>query len=386
MSTDQRKLLSIDGDGTRIYLSVRILRRLETVLREHTGDPGLTLGQWFDYVAGTNSGGLVAALIATGHPMSEVEQRLKASASVIFHRRRMLGWLLANGPVALVRSTRPGTTRRADDLEKLLRGWFATDDGQLALGDVAAISSCHLLLGLYNLTTDSPWPVSTNPDAMFNRDPVGSNLALPLWGLVRATLAGPRRYEPVRLPVVAREPTAFDFVDGAAGGTTNLSMQLLLMSTLESYRLEWPTGADRLLLVSVGSGVAEHLPGIDRGRRRRPVPDRMSAQELVTSVLRQASVREDLLCRILGQVRWAAPDVDLEVADAHAETVIGGGALFSYVRYNDLLTDKALRRLDVGYAYAADVGRRDRLPRTGDLADVGDSIAAQVDVEHLRGF
>jgi predicted acylesterase/phospholipase RssA len=383
---ETRRLLSIDGDGTRIYLSLRILRRIETELRRHTGDAGLTLGAWFDYVAGTNSGGLVAALIATGYPMAEIERRLKVSAPVIFRRRGLAAWLLANGPAALVASRRPASTVRADDTEKLLRQWFAGNDGPMTMGDVHDVTECHLLLGLHNLTTDSRWPMSSNPDATFSRDPVGSNLDLPLWGLVRATLAAPRRFEPVRLPLMGRTATANDFADGASGGMTNMALQLAMMATLPSYRLEWASGADRLLLVSVGSGLAEHVPTADRRRRRRPVPAYLRRREEHTSTLSHASVREDLLCRVLGDVRWAAPTVDLELAGVNLEYAGTNRPLFSYVRYNDSLSDKALRRLGVGHGYGKDLRRRDRLPRVDELGEVGDGIAAQVDLEHLGGF
>ncbi len=380
------RLLSIDGDGTRIYLSLRILRRIETELRRHTRDAGLTLGTWFDYVAGTNSGGLVAALIATGHSMAEIERRLKVSAPVIFRRRGVIGWVLANGPLALAASRRPGSTLRSDDLERLLRQWFGTTDGPMTLGDVHAVTDCHLLLGLHNLTTDSPWRLSSNPEATFNRDPVGSNLGFPLWGLVRAALAEPRRFEAVRLPLMARSATANDFADGAGGGMTNMALQLALMATLPSYRMEWASGPDRLLLVSVGSGVAEHIPTADRRRRRRPVPAHLTTREELESALAHTSVREDVLCRVLGDVRWAAPTVDLELAGADAGSPAAAGPLFSYVRYNDHLSDKALRRLGVGHGYGADLRRRDRLPRVDELAEVGDAVAAQVELDHLRGF
>ncbi len=186
-----RRLLAIDGDGTRVYLSLRILRRIETELRRQTGDAGLTLGGWFDYVAGTNTGGLVAALIATGHPMAEIERRLKASAPLLFRRRGVVAWLLANGPRALVGSRRPGTSLRSDDLERLLRQWFGTAGRPMTLGDVHAVTGCHLLLGLHNLTTDSPWRLSSNPEAMFNRDPPA-----PTWGFPCGAWSAPRSPRP----------------------------------------------------------------------------------------------------------------------------------------------------------------------------------------------
>ena len=36
----------------------------------------------------------------------------------------------------------------------------------------------------------------------------------------------------------------------------NPAFQLFLMATLGAYRLGWPTGEDKMLLVSVGTGTA----------------------------------------------------------------------------------------------------------------------------------
>lgn len=382
--SESHRLLAIDGDRARVFISLRILRRLEAELRAHTADPALTLGRWFDYVGGTNTGGLVAALIAIGLPVSEIEQCLKASTPVILRRRDLWTWLLANGPAALMQSRRPGSSRRQDDLELLLRQWFG--DGQMTLGDVHGQSSCHLLLAVHDLTTDSPWRLSTNPDATFNRDPVGSNLQMPLWGLIRATLASPRGFEPARLPLMGRTATAHDFADGATSGMTNLGLQLALMATLPSYRLEWPTGPERLLLVSVGTGVAERPSGADLRRRRRPAPARLTLREELDAARTHGSVHDDLLCRLLGEVRWAAPSIDLELEGPDGELARTAGPRFSYVRYNDGLSDKALRRLRLGHRYGEDLRRRDRLPDVAALGEVGDAIATQVNVDHLRGF
>ncbi|MGI9614715.1 MAG: patatin-like phospholipase family protein [Acidimicrobiales bacterium] len=383
---ERHRLLAIDGDGRRIYLSIRILRRLEDELRRKSRDPTMTLGRWFDYVGGTNTGGLVAALVALGLSTREIEQRLTLAEPELFRRRGPLGWVLANGIGALLRPRQRASTSRKDRLERILRSWFTTHDGQaLTLGDVAGEQNCHLLLSLYNLSTDSPWPLSTNPAAVFNADPVGSNLSLELWAVARATMAAPGGFDPVRLPIIARTATAHDFADGSVAGTSNVVLQLLLMAVLDSYELRWNSGPDKLLVVSVGSGVAERLPRRSSGDRR-PGPAHYARRDQTAAMMRHRSVGDDMLCRAIGQVRWAAPQIDLELAGVDHETAVGGGNLFSYVRYNDSLTDKALRRLNVGHAYGDDVRRRYRPGSIGELRDIGDAIASQVDASHLDGF
>ena len=47
------------------------------------------------------------------------------------------------------------------------------------------------------------------------------------------------------------------FVDGGVSPHNNPALQLLLLATLEGYRLSWPLGADKLFVVSVGTGAWE---------------------------------------------------------------------------------------------------------------------------------
>lgn len=56
---------------------------------------------------------------------------------------------------------------------------------------------CLLLVVTKNVTTDSPWPISSNADAKYN-DPIreDSNLRIPLWQLVRASTAAPVFFPP----------------------------------------------------------------------------------------------------------------------------------------------------------------------------------------------
>ena len=54
-----RKLLALDGGGMRGVITLRVLRRLEKLL-------GQPLGEYFDYVAGTSTGAIIAGCLAAG--------------------------------------------------------------------------------------------------------------------------------------------------------------------------------------------------------------------------------------------------------------------------------------------------------------------------------
>ena len=89
------------------------------------------------------------------------------------------------------------------------------------------------------------------------------NKGFRLTALLRASTAAPTYFEPEHIQV-ARGVTA-TFVDGGVSPHNNPALQLFLVATLRGYGFRWPTGADRLMLVSVGTGyrpmTADMMPG-----------------------------------------------------------------------------------------------------------------------------
>ncbi len=72
-SAGPKRILALDGGGLRGMLSLGILRQLETVLRErHGGVASFRLGHYFDLIAGTSTGAIIAAALAKGLSVDEV--------------------------------------------------------------------------------------------------------------------------------------------------------------------------------------------------------------------------------------------------------------------------------------------------------------------------
>ena len=301
------RLLSIDGGGVRGVVALEVLARIEQLLREETGDPGLVLGDWFDYVGGTSTGAIIAGGVALGLPVSRIQQLYRENMRSIFTRA---------GIFDLVRA-------RYDEagIETVLRREFG-EERTLGSADLR----CLLLLGLRNTTTGSPWPVSSNPTGRYNQG-TGSNLELPLWQLVRASSAAPTFFVPEEVLVGGR---TFVFSDGAVTTLNNPALQLFLMATLPAYNLGWPTGRDELLLVSVGTGTSE----------RRQVDLRAEdlnllsyATQVPEALIHSAAVQNDVLCRVLGECR-CGPRLDRELGDLVGGAGLLAEPLFSYVRYD----------------------------------------------------
>ena len=67
--TEDRKhtLLTLDGGGIRGILTLEVLVRMEEILAEATGSGrDFRLCHFFDYVAGTSTGAIIAAGLARG--------------------------------------------------------------------------------------------------------------------------------------------------------------------------------------------------------------------------------------------------------------------------------------------------------------------------------
>ena len=68
-----RKLLALDGGGIHGLITIEILARIESLLRTELGrDDRFVLADYFDYIAGTSTG----AIIATGLSMGMSVKRL----------------------------------------------------------------------------------------------------------------------------------------------------------------------------------------------------------------------------------------------------------------------------------------------------------------------
>jgi uncharacterized protein len=113
---------------------------------------------------------------------------------------------------------------------------------------------CLLLVITKNVTTDSPWPISSNTHAKHN-DPArrDCNLRIPLWRLVRASTAAPVYFPSEVLQWDPADPAkTFVFVNGGVTPYNNLAFLLYRMATEPAYKLNWKKGEDNLLLISVG--------------------------------------------------------------------------------------------------------------------------------------
>lgn len=66
------------------------MKKIEGDLRASTGDPGLVLGNFFDYIVGTSKGAIMAAGLALGKTVDEIEKIHVGEGDEIFDKKSLL--------------------------------------------------------------------------------------------------------------------------------------------------------------------------------------------------------------------------------------------------------------------------------------------------------
>jgi hypothetical protein len=239
------------------------------------------------------------------------------------------------------------------------------------------------MMVLRNATTDSPWPVSSNPTGKYN-DPRArgeiSNLRLPLWQLVRASTAAPTYFPP---EVIKVGTDHFVFVDGAVTMYNNPAFQLFLMATAEPYRLCWAIGEDKMLLVSVGTGATANA---NQDLSPQEMNLLYNASRIPSALMAAALNEQDFLCRVFGKC-LVGEILDREVGDVIGQGIPGMAKLFTYVRYNVELSREGLNALGLEKIEAAHVQQIDSYKYIEEMQEVGRAAAAkQVIASHFAGF
>jgi patatin-like phospholipase/acyl hydrolase len=362
--TPQKKLLALDGGGIRGVVTLEVLARIESVLREKLGrGDDFVLADYFDYVAGTSTGAIIATCVALGMRVADIQAFYLESGPAMFDKASLL--------------YRYTHHKFEDQKLKAKLQEVVGEDTTLGSDRLRTL----LMMVMRNATTDSPWPVSNNPGAMFNCDPnhPECNLKLPLWQLVRASTAAPVFFPPELVKVGDQE---FLFVDGGITMYNNPAFQLFLMATLEPYRLEWPTGEDRMLVVSLGTGAS---PKADAQLTAASMNLIYNATSLAPALMFAALNEQDLLCRTFGKCLAGDP-IDLEVGDLIGKRGPVDRRLFTYLRYNAELTRSGLDRLGLPEVEPEKVQKLDSVEFIGDLQKVGRAVARSVRPEHFAEF
>ena len=373
-------MLAIDGGGLRGLVALGILEKIEAAVARSGGD---RLCDYFDYIAGTSTGAIIAAGLAHGMSTTQLIDFYRSSGRQMFERARLI--------------ERVKYFYTADPLKARLQEVFGSQTN-LEPDNL----KCLLLVVTKNVTTDSAWPISSNPEAKYNDlTRANCNLKIPLWQLVRASTAAPIYFPPEILQWDATNPTnTFVFADGGVTPYNNPAFLLYRMATEPAYRLKWSTGERNLLLVSVGTGAAETLGATAAAPNKNIVS---TVTGLPGELMYGIQVDQDINCRTVGRCTHGAP-LDREILDLVPREAADGGKLaeqyaapqvplsvdlgrkFLYVRYNADLSPEGLGRMGLATLDSASMQKMDAVENIESLLQIGRAAAGDFRATHLGAF
>ncbi|MEL6866834.1 MAG: patatin-like phospholipase family protein [Bacteroidota bacterium] len=342
-----KRILALDGGGIRGAITLGFLERIEDLLRKRHNNPDLRLCDYFDLMGGTSTGAIIASGLAIGMSAKEIKELYLELGSQIFGSKTSL-------------FKRLNAKFKIEALEEELTKIF---------GDMP-MSSDGIKTGLCIVTkradTGSTWPLLNHPKAKYYK----YNKDILLRKAVRASTAAPTYFKPEAFDVGQGQIGAF--VDGGVSMHNNPAMQLFLLATLKGFPYQWPTGADQLLLVSVGTG---------RWESRQKVEDVTDnklwdwATEVINMLMKDAGEMNELFLQYLSQSPTAR-ELDSEIGDL-SKDVLGPQASMSYLRYNatlekDNLTDLGFPEVEPSSLYEMSEAKNSTI-----LASIGSSSAAR---------
>ncbi len=331
-----KRILALDGGGVRGILTIGYLERIEDLLRaRHDESEDFRLCHYFDLIAGTSTGAIIAACLAKGMRVNDVRKLYEDLAGSVFKRSFFRQGIL-----------------RARYSAKTLRQYLKEVFQNNTMGSLSLQTG--LLVVAKRLDTGSTWPMSNNPGNPFftagPNDDFFSNEDYLLRSVVRASTAAPSFFAPelIEISREAERPHG-EFVDGGVSPHNNPALLALQLVTVKGFGARWPFDPDKLLLVSVGTGSAQ--PGTSNSW--------FAAEHAIKSVL---SLMDDCAESVETILQWlssspTARHIDAAMNDLGTD-LLAERPLLSYLRYNvrlhrdwlrenleKHLTDRAVRKL-----------------------------------------
>src|SRR5262247_1381094 len=88
---EQRKLLALDGGGIRGVISLEVLAEIESKLQGVLNrDNTFVLADYFDYIAGTSTGAIIATCLSLGWRVDKLRRFYHDKAEEMFNRASIL--------------------------------------------------------------------------------------------------------------------------------------------------------------------------------------------------------------------------------------------------------------------------------------------------------
>ena len=367
-----KRILALDGGGIRGILTLQFLRTVETLVKQRLGDDAL-LCDYFDLIGGTSTGSIIAAGLACGMTVDALQELYRNIGASVFQPGGLTKFLPESFQGKLAPKFPAEPLQR--ELDRQLGADTTLDSDKIRTG---------LMIMTKRLDTAGPWPLNNGGRGKY----ATQDGALRLTQIVRASTAAPTYFAPEEIVIHSRDGTHVDgaFVDGGVTPFNDPALQLLMLAALQGHGFCWPTGRERLLIVSVGTG---------RYQQPRPAQAIIADAAALQGLAALQSLMDD--CELMNRatLQWLTCCltpwlVDRAVGDMKLDSQ-AGPQLATYVRYNVLLEHDWLKS-ELGVDLTPDkieqIRKMDDPSNMSDLAELGRLAAAkQVKPEHLpAGF
>ncbi len=347
-------MLALDGGGIRGAITLGYLVHIEKLLRKRHKNPNLLLCDYFDLIGGTSTGAIIAAGLSIGMSAEELSKIYQELGGKIFSEKTSL-------------FQRLNAKFEANALKKELKN---------ILGDLT-LESDRIKTGLCIVTkrddTASTWPLINHPEGKF----YSSNKNILLRQAVRASTAAPTYFKPEEIDLGEGQTGAF--IDGGVSMHNDPSMMLFLMATLKGFPFHWKTGADQLMLVSIGTG------SWDIKHKAEDVKDNKLwdwAGEVISLLMNDAKDMSRMMLQLLSKSPTAKV-IDGEMGDLSKDLLTPEPALH-YLRYDAELSLENLTNLEFSDINPEDLREMSKSENRGILAEIGAKAAAvEVKTKHF---
>lgn len=236
----KRVILCLDGGGMRGILTIELLKKFEEIA-------GIPCYEFFDMVAGTSTGGIIAGLITTGHTALDIEKMYINLVTEVFDKR-FLGNRFLNPPAF-----------SKEKYRALLNGIIK----DVTLEDACRLNDLDLMITAQDISASEETFFSCFKQD--NGNYYGTYKEALLRSVMEATMSAPTYFYPLER-----------FLDG--GATTYNNPALAAFMEAVSYSREEKTGSlsayqvSEITLFSFGTGISRQFiqptetlnpPGID---------------------------------------------------------------------------------------------------------------------------
>lgn len=344
-SPGPKRILALDGGGIRGAITLGYLKKLEAILRDRHKNHKLVLSDYFDLIGGTSTGAIIAACLAIGSDVDSVIKKYKDIGPKIFAEKN---WI-----VKKIFKSSYDSRPLQEELESIFKKITIGGD-EIKTG---------LCLVTKRIDTGSTWPILNIPGGKYYE----KNKGILLRTAVRASTAAPVFFIPEDIDVGENE--IGKFVDGGVSMANNPALLMFMVSTLKGFKLNWKTGENELLLVSIGTGFYK-LKFNTRDIRTDVV---YWGSTLPSSFMYDATLLNQMVLQFLSR-SVTQVEIDREIGNMKKDLLTPEPVL-TYLRYNVRLEKNFLNDLGIENYDLDSLRKMDKAENQNKLAEIGAAAA-----------